>query len=255
MSEHMTSYDRLCILNGSPLTRGHIKLHYPNINQIVEMSYEAYNSMMVIFMQDIKEFFKNSGIPEEELTDVTFLDVMLRQESEFKQPAILVLETYFKETFSEKIFFDDDGNLLTQGLIIQGQPLTSELWESIRQLILEMNDLKATSEVEPVFTNPKAKEIWEKQKKAEEARNKAKNGGTQTFEDVLGDIISSVCSKSHTITYSNVGDLNVYQLKDHLAKLIEIEAYDLNMMFAAHGAEIKDNKHWSESKPDTTGGK
>lgn len=255
MNEHMTPYDRLCILNGSSLTRGGIEIHYPTINEIVAMSYEAYNSMMVIFMTDIKEFFKDSNIPEEELEDITFIDVVLRQESDFKEPAMLVLKTYFNQDFSESIFLNEDGEMQAIGITIQGQPLTSELWESIRLLVLEMNDLNTASEVEPVFTHPKAKEIWEKQKKAEEARNKAKNGGGQTFEDVLCDIISAVCSKSHTITYSNVGDLNVYQLKDHLGKLIEIEAYDLNMMFAAHGAEIKDNKHWSESKSDTTGGK
>lgn len=246
---YMNAHDKLCLLSGNPLTRSHIKIYPPTINEVIEMSYETYNSMMVIFMTDTTEFYKDSGLPVEILSELTFIDLMLRQESEFREPAIRVLNTYFKEELTEATFLE------SQGIVIQGQPLTSETWEDIRFLVLEMNDLKTASEVEPVFTNAKAKEIWEKQRKAEEARNKANNVGTQTFEDVLSDIISSVCSKSHTITYLNVGDLNVYQLKDHLAKLIEIEAYDLNMMFAAHGAEIKDNKHWSESKSDTTGGK
>ena len=246
---YMNAHDRLCLLNGAPLRRGRIKIYPPTIDEIVEISYDAYNTMMVIFMTDTREFYKDSGLPIEVLSELTFLDLMLRQDSEFKDHAINVLNVYFKQEFTEDMFLE------SSGVLIQGQPLTSETWEDIRFLVMEMNDLKNTNEVEPVFTNAKAKEIWEKQRKAEEARNRAKNAGAQTFEDMLCEIISSVCSKSHTVTYSNVGDLNIYQLKDHLAKLIEIEAYNLNMMFAAHGAEIKDNKHWSEPSTDTTGGK
>lgn len=249
MSKHMNAYDRLCLLSGNPLQRGHIKIHFPTIDEIVAMTYEAYNSMMVIFMTNMKDLYQGSGIPEELLNELNFLDVALRQEGEFQEIATRVVQTYFKQEVTDELFIGE------AGLQIQGQPLTNELWDSIRFLILEANDLNAESEVEPAFTNEKAKEIWLKQKKAEEMRNKVKNKGGETFEDLLCDIISSVCSKSHSVTYLNVGALNVFQLKDHLGKLIEIEAYDLNMMFAAHGAEIKDNKHWSESKSDTNGGK
>lgn len=239
---YMTPQDKLCLLNGSPLKRGKIKLYPPTINDIVDIGYGAYNSMMVIFMTDTRELYRDSGLSVEVLSELTFIDLVLRQDNELKEAALNVLNTYFKQDLSDDMFLE------SSGIKIQGQPLDSERWEDIRFLVMEMNDLKTASEVEPVFTNAKAKEIWEKQKKAEEARNQAKNNGVQTFEDMLCGVISSVCSKSHTVTYENVGKLNIYQLKDHLSKLIEIEAYNLNMMFAAHGAEIKDNKHWTESQ-------
>lgn len=241
---YMTPQDKLCLLNGSPLKRGHLSIYPPTINELVEMTYESHSAMMVIFMTDIHDFYKDANIPAEELSELTFIDLMLRQESEFKEAAINALKTYFRQDFSNDILLDP------YGVMIQGQPLTSERWEDIRFLIMEMNDLKTTSEVEPVFTNAKAKEIWMKQKKAEEARKKSASQGANSFEDMLCGLISSVCSKSNTVTYLNVGELNIHQLNDHLSKLIEIEAYDLNMMFAAHGAEIKDNKHWTESQSE-----
>jgi hypothetical protein len=216
----------------------------PTVGELSQFEPGELNRITAIFLSSPEEIFEGQDISKEEVAEAVMPFIILQSDNELYGACIKMLETFFGETF------DREKNLSEDYLLIDGRPLTRASWDAIRLMVSEINDWAVTKEVEPEFTSEKAREIWLKQQKAKEIRNKMNAKNADSFESVVYDMISAICSKSHSVNHQNVSGLNIVQLRDHLTKLIEIEVYELNMMFAAHGADIKDNEHWSQRDKD-----
>lgn len=216
----------------------------PSVGQIAELEPGMLNRITAIFLSSPEELFDGQDFPEEILKQAVMPFIVLRGDNDLYPACIKMLELFFG------ISFNPEENLSEDYLLIDGRPLLRDSWEAISLLITEINDWAVAKEVVPEFTSEKAKEIWEKQQKANKIRADMNKKNADSFESVVFDMVSAVCSKSHSVNHSNVAKLNIVQLRDHLTKLIEIEVYELNMMFAAHGADIKDNEHWTLTAKD-----
>lgn len=236
--------DRLRFLIGKETVYDGFSIRLPTVEEISSLEEGELNRITAIFLSSPEEIFEGQDVSKEEIANAVMPFVILQGDNELYAACIKMLEVFFGEKF------DREKNLSDDFLLIDGQPLTRASWDAIRLMISEINDWAVTKEVEPEFTSEKAKEIWMKQQKAKEIRNKLNAKNAESFESVVYDMISAICSKSHSVNHQNVSGLNIVQLRDHLTKLIEIEVYELNMMFAAHGADIKNNEHWSQRDKD-----
>lgn len=231
--------DRLRFLMGRPTEVDGFEVRLPTVGQISEMEPGLLNKITAIFLTTPEDLFEGQDVPQEMIDTAVMPYIVLLNENELTEGCVKLLDVFFG------VMFDPEQNLSDDYLLIDGRPLTRKSWDAIRLLVSEINDWAVAKEVVPEFTSEKAKEIWEKQQKAKQLRAKMEKNNAESFESVVFDMVSAVCSKSHSVNHSNVSELNILQLRDHLTKLIEIEVYELNMMFAAHGADIKENEHWS----------
>lgn len=234
--------DRLRFLMGKSTEIDGFEVRLPTVGEISSLEPGMLNRITAIFLTDPEELFKGQNV-EQELIDTAVMPyIVLLNHNELFEGCIHLLRLFFNVQFDPKVNMSDDY------LLIEGRPLTRKSWDAIRSMISEINDWAVAKEVVPEFVNDKAREIWEKQQKAKKIRAGMSKGDADSFESVVYDMISAVCSKSHSVNHNNVSELNIVQLRDHLTKLIEIEVYELNMMFAAHGADIKDNEHWTSNE-------
>ncbi|TCI26771.1 hypothetical protein EVJ32_05180 [Exiguobacterium sp. SH5S4] len=232
--------DRLRFLMGKPTDYDGFMVRLPTVAELAQLEPGELNRITAIFLSSPEEIFEGQDVPEEEVASAVMPFIILQSNNELYGACIKMLETFFGTTFDRETSLSEDY------LLIDGRPLTREAWDAIRTLVTEINDWAVAKEVEPEFTSDKAREIWMKQQKANAIRAKMNKKDAESFESVVYDMVSAICSKSHSVNHQNVSELNIVQLRDHLTKLIEIEVYELNMMFAAHGADIKDNEHWSQ---------
>ena len=234
--------DRLRFLMGRPTEVDNFEVRLPTVGEISSLEPGMLNRITAIFLTDPEELFKGQNV-EQELIDTAVMPyIVLLNHNELFEGCIHLLRLFFNVQFDPEVNMSDDY------LLIEGRPLTRQSWDAIRSMISEINDWAVAKEVVPEFVNDKAREIWEKQQKMKKIRSNIEKKNADSFESVVYDMISAVCSKSHSVNHSNVSGLNIVQLRDHLTKLIEIEVYELNMMFAAHGADIKDNDHWTSNE-------
>lgn len=239
--------DRLRFLMGRPTEVDGFEVRLPSVGEISELQPGMLNRVTAIFLASPEDMFADSSLTKEQLDEAVMPYVVLSSPNELYEAGVYLLKLFFGVDFLREEHFSEDY------LLIDGRPLTRASWDAIRSLITEINDWVAAKEVEPEFASEKAREIWLKQQKANAIRAKMNKKDADSFESVVYDMVSAVCSKSHSVNHSNVHRLNIVQLRDHITKLIEIEVYELNMMFAAHGADIKDNEHWtltSKAKQD-----
>lgn len=231
--------DRLRFLMGDKTEIDGFEIRLPTVSEIAELEPGMLNRVTAIFLSSPEEMFEGSHLTEEQLSEAVMIYIVLSSPNELYEAGIHLLRLFLGVDFEREKHFSEDY------LLIDGRPLTRASWDAIRSLVTEINDWAVAKEVEPEFTNEKAREIWLKQQKMNEIRASLNKKNSDSFESVIYDMISAVCSKSHSVNHSNVSSLNIVQLKDHLTKLIEIEVYELNMMFAAHGADVKENDHWT----------
>ena len=103
--------------------------------------------------------------------------------------------------------------------------ITKSCYDQICSLILQMNHIQTDSAIDPAkIKNEKGRKIYERiQKfKAKQSHTTKKNNDLE-----IGNIISAVCTRHHSINYTNVWDMTIYQLWDTFHRLQADNAYEI----------------------------
>ena len=159
-----------------------------------------------------------------------------------------ILNFFIKEdvefSIEHSVFLVKSNTLVNQGNKMVDKyetigAITRDNYKDVVDVILERNNIKKKDTDDPSKAkNKKALEIMKKIKKGREELSKA------TKEDKnmeLGNIISAVANKSHTLNIMNIWDLTVFQLWDCFIRLNNNNMYNINAMSVSTWGD-KDNK-------------
>lgn len=98
-------------------------------------------------------------------------------------------------------------------------------YNQVCDLILQMNHIQVESTVDPTkIKSEKGRKIYERIQKF---KTKQPHTSKRNADLEIGNIISAVCTRHHSINYTNVWDLTVYQLWDTFHRLQADNAYEI----------------------------
>lgn len=227
---------------GKPVPVGNFFIHPFKISEVIELGAEYYKiiSPLLISEEDLR-------IPElEEVGFVQLLALKSVYDKEFKE---MFLHSLSKVTREEVVF---DGEYY----VINKTYITGELWQKIRETILEQNVLdekalrKKDAEEDFNAGNEKALEMREKFKKNREKIEKIKKKKSSEQNNYLIDAINNFCAKSPNTNIIQVQEFTLFMFWSQYSALIGTDTYDKQTQAIFAGADPKKMKapHWAEQK-------
>lgn len=218
----------------------------PTINEVWDITYYTYaiyvNHVSMSPENYYKTYKKGIKVSPRKILNTTKFDLVLMDES-FRNVITDALNFFFVEDFSWypecEAFLtkknDSDGNLAGLGVINRNN------YSKILQIILQRVHITPDeNEVDDLSKarNRHGKQIYATIHERRQKFNKIKNA--QNKDLTFGNILSSVVSRDKTLTWTNVGDITVFQLFDSYQRLQIDDQYTfLTMRVAAWGDKDK----------------
>ena len=198
----------------------------PKLRDIAAIGYDAYQYYLAILQID------TSTPPSD--TDSNLFDVFMQSNS---YPNLL--QTILNFFIEEEVLYSESNRafLVQKDNVVTGA-ITKDNYASICEIIFRRNYIRSNQE--PEISKAKNNKALEIMKKLQKGRSqKAKH--TKANEDMeLGNIISAVANKSHSLNMINIWDLTVYQLWDCFSRLSNNSIYNIQSMSVAAWGD-KDN--------------
>lgn len=227
----------------------------PTLQDIADIGGEdVYNYYLHILLLDVEKLFamRNqseiyNSMPEDERQEINVYDTITSNEQD-ANALQMALNFFIKEDIEyspEHHAFIVKGNVVVRDgdkLIEEYTPIgviSKENYHKVVDVICQRNNIKTKDITDPSkVKNKKALSIMEKLKKGREEM--AKNSKTDKNME-LGNIISAVANKSHSLNITNIWELTVFQLWDCFARLTNNNIYDINAASVSAWGD-KDNK-------------
>lgn len=206
----------------------------PTLKEISSIGINTYQYYLSVMNMDLKSYFTMMNRPDlyeafsnEEKSQLNLFDLLIRNE----QSALLlkdILNFFIKETvvyspINRCLSVMDNEKII--GII------TKEVYPQVCDLICQRNCVKSAQNEDMSKTkSKKALEIMEKLQKGRAEKAK-QNNEDKNME--LGNIISAVAGKSHSINLLNIWDLTVFQIQDYFLRLSNNSIYDIQSMSVA----------------------
>ncbi len=206
----------------------------PTLKEISALGIHTYHYYLTVLLMDLKTCFSILGLkdefelyPEEDRSKLSIFDLLLINAS-LCTLLTDILNFFIKEDViyspEQKCFFIQQGNE------ISGR-ITKENYPQICDVICQRNNIKSNLSKDP--SEVKSKKASEILKKLQKGRAK-KAGQTKADENLeLGNIISAVAGKSHSLNLLNIWNLTIFQLWDCFARLSNNSIYDIQSMSVA----------------------
>lgn len=115
----------------------------------------------------------------------------------------------------------------------------------IRKILQLQNCMLSADDIEVSAKNDKAKEVAEKMKKAKEEVNRIKKKEDELNDTDFFDMLSSISSKSNSISKFDLMDLTIFQIYEEFRRLNHIDQYETGVLALLQGAKNVKLKHWS----------
>ncbi len=206
----------------------------PTLKAISSIGINTYQYYLSILLMDLKSFFTSLGQPEqyealsdEERTQMNIFDLLMANE-QFAALLQTILNFFIDEdvvySSQNKCFLvQKDGAAI--GLI------TKEIYPKICDLICQRNCIKTNQEEN--LSKVKSKKALEIMKKLQKGRSEKAKQNKSDKNMELGNIISAVANKSHSLNILNIWDLTVFQVWDCFSRLSNNSIYDIQSMSVA----------------------
>ena len=213
----------------------------PTLREISSLGYSTYRHYLAVLSLDLDAYLSMTGtaelyalLSEEEKAKMTLFDLLLSS-----QPSRELIRNMLDFFMEGTVTFSESGHsFLVCGGSGQTGRITRENYLAVCDLIGQLNYLKPRrSEDLSKVKSKKALEIMKKLQKGRAEKEKLAKAD-QNME--LGNIISAVANRSHSLHILNIWDLTIYQLWDCFARLSGNNLYNIqSMSVAAWGS--KDN--------------
>lgn len=206
----------------------------PRLKDIASIGIQTYQYYLALLQMDVTSFFTMAGqseqykaLSEEEKSRLHIYDVLTGNE---ESASLLqkVFDFFIRETV---LFSPQEQCFLIQkednriGAIHKGN------YFQICSLILQRNCIRSHQQED--LSNVKSKKASEIMKKLQKGREeKAKRNKTDKNME-LGNIISAVANKSHSLNILNIWELTVFQLWDCFSRLSNNSIYEIQSMSVA----------------------
>ena len=193
-----------------------------------------YNYLSTLFMEP-KTYFslmnkeqEFESLSDKEKEQLNIFDLLVSENESIKYLE-KILNFFIHETvtysheYNAFLVYNNENNLV--GII------SNENYYEVCNLIFQRNNIKKeTTEDLSKIKSKKALEIMKKLQKGREKKAKT----TKADEKMeIGNIVSAVANKSHSLNILNVWDLTVYQIWDAFSRLVNNNIYDIQSMGVA----------------------
>lgn len=223
----------------------------PTLRDISRLTYPVYETYLAFlnmsparYCTEVNPRFRDwyEALPTEQAALLSMYDIAVSNEELAK-----LFASIFQFFFVEQVLYDKENDaflLLSENTnhgskaaasvdseepLRQSTPcgrITKGVYPQIVALILKLNHIDSKEPVDlSKVKNEKGRKIYQRIQKLKEAhvRTAKKNDDLE-----IGNIISAVCTRHHSINYTNVWDLTVYQLWDTFHRLQAENAYEIN---------------------------
>lgn len=209
----------------------------PTLKEISSIGINTYQYYLSVMNMDLKSYFTMMNCPDlyeafsnEEKSRLNLFDLLIRNE----QSALLlkdVLNFFIKETVVctpvNRCFTVMDNEKIIG-------TITKEVYPQVCDLICQRNCIKFIRNED--MSRVKSKKAMEIMKKLQKGRAEKVKLNSEYNNTELGNIISAVAGKSHSINLLNIWDLTVFQIRDYFSRLSSNNIYDIqSLSFAIWG--------------------
>lgn len=206
----------------------------PRLRDISAIGYDTYQYYLSILVMDVRTYFAMLGqqesydlLTDEEKVRWNIFDCLLST-----QQTRILLQDILNFFLWEDVIYSP-GN---HGFMVQAEEedigiITAENYLNICDLICKRNCIQSQSETDlSRVKSKKALEIIQKLKKGRAEKNQL----TKADKNIeLGNIISAVAGKSHSLNLINIWDLTIFQLWDCFSRLSHNTIYAIQSMSVA----------------------
>ncbi len=206
----------------------------PRLKDISSIGFNTYQYYLSILLMDLKAYFamldkaeQYEALSKEDKSQINIFDLLIMNE---QSTALLenILNFFIKETVT---YSSQNRNFLIYDNEEVVGIITKENYSRICDLIFQRNCIK--SEHKEDLSKVKSKKALEIMKKLQKGRAvKAKQSKSDKNME-LGNIISAVANKSHSLNILNIWDLTVFQVWDCFLRLSNNSIYDIQSMSVA----------------------
>lgn len=205
----------------------------PRLRDISAIGYDTYQYYLSILVMDIRTYFSMLGqqetydlLSDEEKTRWNIFDCLLST-----QQTRILLQNILDFFLLEDVTYSP----LHHGFLVQeeniGGIITAENYPEICDLICKRNCIQSQTGTDlSRVKSKKALEIIQKLKKGRAEKNRLVKAD-KNME--LGNIISAVAGKSHSLNLINIWDLTIFQLWDCFSRLSHNTIYAIQSMSVA----------------------
>lgn len=229
-------------------------IYQRQLKEIIAMGQSKYHSYLAMLVPDLKEvrkeLRKNPQIKEEDLNFTSFEYLLLQYQQAEKmyylhddETFLVELKNAFSTFIKEEVHFSLETKEIFIGDISRKRKLTEENFEDFQHILLAQHHLPIP-EPEPKNESPMARKFrLRKEQVAEAKARQAKNNGDSL---TLEQTMSSLICLNMGITFENIGNLTMYQLKELFSRAQAKYKYDLDIRMIAAGADPKKikPKYW-----------
>lgn len=222
---------------GASLEIGGMKIRNPTIQDIIDYGEDRYEATVGLFMlkpSDMMVVLDDNGI---DYTKVANYDLF----------TILTAETITSEDNSTvrdnlawltgvpdfSMVYDEANDMLVLRSESTGCVIDRAVYNQIRSYLYKINVRKDEETYNPGNETTRAFLIKEERRKMK--RNQKKKSDYSNLANVISCV---VFGSNGSITYSNVRELNIWQLYEGFARINKIKLYDFNM-FGYYSGSIK----------------
>ncbi len=206
----------------------------PKLRSIAALGYNTYQYYLSILLLDAETLLSMFGgsdqykrMPKEAQEQIHIFDLLTASEQSY---SLLqnILNFFIKE---EIIYSPENKGFVSRNGSRESGIITKDLYPQVCDLICQRNCVKFDRKED--LSRVKSKKALEIMKKLQKGRAERLRQ-TKTDQNMeLGNIISAVASKSHSLNILNIWDLTVFQLWDCFARLTNNSIYDIQSMSVA----------------------
>lgn len=206
----------------------------PRLRDISSIGIQTYQYYLSVLLLDLKSYFTMLGQEEQykSLSDKEKSQIYLFDLLTINEQSINLLQSVLNFFIKENVIYSSqDKCFFVQNDDAVIGTVTKETYPQICDFICQRNCMKANQE--EAFSNVKSKKALEIMKKLQKGRTE-KTKQTKSDKNMeLGNIISAVANKSHSLNILNIWDLTVYQVWDCFSRLSNNTIYNIQSMSVA----------------------
>lgn len=212
----------------------------PTLRDISWLTYPVYETYLAFlnmsparYCTEVNPRFQDwyEALPPEQAGLLSMYDIAVSNEELAK-----LFTSIFQFFFAELVLYDKESDaflLFPRTDVPQEEAapapcgrITKGVYSQVAALILKLNHIDSKEPVDlSKVKSEKGRKIYQRIQKLKEAHA---NSVKKNDDLEIGNIISAVCTRHHSINYTNVWDLTVYQLWDTFHRLQAENAYEIN---------------------------
>lgn len=206
----------------------------PKLKDIASIGINTYQYYLTILLMDLKAYFTMLGqqeqfnlLSEEQKSQLNIFDFLTSNND-----SVNLLQTVLNFFINENVIYSNEH----KAFLVQKENetigiISKEIYPQVCSIICQRNCIKSNQEED--LSNIKSKKALEIMKKLQKGRTEKAKHSKADKNMELGNIISAVANKSHSLNILNIWELTVYQVWDCFSRLTNNSIYDIQSMSVA----------------------